>query len=61
MHPEQIRIYRAMPPAKKLDLVAGIYWAARDLKAAGLRAQHPDWSEEQVRKKVRELFLYAVT
>jgi len=31
------------------------------LKAAALRAQHPDWSAQEVEKKVREIFLYART
>jgi len=61
MHPEQVRIFKAMPPSRKLELAANFYFAARQLKAQGLRMQHPDWTDEQVRCKVRELFLYAAS
>ncbi len=57
--PQQVEIYRRMPPGRKLELAAEFNRAARELKAAALRSQHPDWSDEQVRRKVRELFLYA--
>ncbi len=59
MTPEQIQIYRAMPPRDKLALIAQFNDSARDLKARGLRMLHPDWSEADIRKKVKELFLYA--
>ena len=59
MHPEQITLYKAMSPAQKLKLAADFNQSARDLKAAALKQFHPEWSEEQVQKKVRDLFLYA--
>jgi hypothetical protein len=37
-----------------------LYWTARKLKAAGLRWQHPDWSEDQSKAQVR-IFLHART
>jgi len=55
----QIEIYRSMPPGRKLELAAEFNRAARELKAAALRSQYPQWSDEQVRRKVRECFLYA--
>jgi hypothetical protein len=61
LHPEQIRAYRRMTPAEKLGVAFQLYRAARELKAAGLRMQHPDWSEEAVQVKVREVFLRART
>ena len=61
MHPEQKRIYQSMTPEQKLEVALRLYYSARELKAAGLRAQHPDWTEEQIRDKVREIFLYART
>ena len=48
-----------MTGEKKIRLAEQLWWEARKLKAAGLRAQHPDWTEEQVEAKVREIFLYA--
>ncbi len=61
MTPEEIRILRAMTPEQKLRAVEKLYWTARALKAAWLRSQHPDWSEEEVERKVREIFLHART
>ena len=57
--PERQRILRAMTPAQKLKAAERLYYSARQLKAAALRAQHPDWSEETVQRAVREAFLYA--
>jgi len=59
--PQQVQIYRRMPPERKLELAAEFSRAARELKAAALRSQHPDWPDEQVRRKVREFFLYAAS
>jgi len=50
-----------MTSAMKLRLAESLYYSARTLKEAGLRAQHPDWSEVQIKQKVREIFLYART
>ena len=61
MHPEQKRIYQSMTPEQKLMLAAKLSQYARVLKAAGLREQHPDWSEKEIQERVRELFLYATT
>jgi len=58
---EQIKIYRAMSPGRKLELAAEFNRAARELKAAALRMRYPDWSEEQVRNRVRKIFLYAAS
>ena len=61
MTPEEIRILRAMTPEQKLRAAEDMYRAARDIKAAALRQQHPDWSEEEIRRKVREIFLHGRT
>lgn len=58
---EYIRILRAMTPEQKLRVTAALNDLARELKAAGLRAQHPDWGEAQVRAVVREMFFHART
>jgi len=57
--PEQIEILRAMPGERRLRLAEGLYWSARNIKMAGLRAQHPDWSEERLKSEVRRIFLHA--
>jgi ABC-type multidrug transport system ATPase subunit len=61
LHPEQKRIYQNMTVEQKLRIAADLYNSARELKAAGLRAQHPNWSEKKIQEKVREIFLYAGT
>jgi len=59
MHPAQKRSFQRMTPEKKLWLLRDLLRSARKLKAAGLRKQHPSWSEEEIQQKVREIFLYA--
>ena len=58
-HPEQREIFRQMEPAGKLDLAARLNQDSRALKAAGLRALHPDWPSERIDEEVRKAFLYA--
>lgn len=54
--PEQFAIYRRMTPERRLALAEQMYWSARKLKAAGLRRQHPKWSEQQLNDEVRRIF-----
>jgi hypothetical protein len=61
MNPEQKKIFESMTPEQKLRIAADIYYSARKLKAAALKQQHPEWNEEQIEQKVREIFLYAGT
>jgi hypothetical protein len=57
--PEQFEAFRRMPPGRRLALAEQLYWSARELKAAWLRAQHSDWSEEQVAREVTRIFSHA--
>ena len=59
--PEQIEAFRRMPPSRRLALAEQLYWSAREWKAAWLRTQHPDWSEDQVTREVTRVFLHART
>ncbi len=59
MHPVQVKIYREMSPAKKLEIAVDMYNSARELKTVAMRQQHPEWTEKEVLKKVRDIFLYA--
>lgn len=52
-------LLRALTPEQKLRTAARMYWAARELHAAGLRMRHPDWTEQQIQAQVREAFMYA--
>lgn len=57
--PEYIETLRRMSGEQKLKTAFQLYRGARRLKAARLRQEHPDWSEEQVQARVREIFMYA--
>ena len=50
---EQIEVLRAMSGQERLRVVERLYWSARKMKSAGVRAQHPDWPETQVEAEVR--------
>jgi len=58
---KQIEIYRKMSPQKKLEIAFGLYNVAKELKAAGLRMIHADWTEGQIKKEVTRIFLNART
>ena len=57
----QVEIYKKMSPQKKLEIAFGLYKVARELKAAGLRMAHTDWTEGQIKKEVTRIFLNART
>lgn len=57
--PEYVATLRRMTGEEKLAAASAIYWSARRLKAAALREQHPDWTEERIEQKVSEIFLHA--
>lgn len=59
--PEYLANLRRMTGEQKWRTAFGLYWSARKLKAAGVRDQHPDWTEEQVQQRVKDIFLHAVT
>ena len=54
----QADVIDRMSPAEKLRAAERLYWSARSLKAAALRAMHPDWSDEQIERAVRDAFLF---
>jgi hypothetical protein len=61
LHPEQIRIWKRMSPAEKLQLANSLYWSAWEAKGEWLRQIHPSWKVEQIEEKVRDIFLHAAT
>ena len=61
MHPLQEKIYQSMTPERKLQVALYLYHSARQLKMAVLRHAHPDWTEKELKEKVREFFLYGRT
>jgi hypothetical protein len=58
--PEYIATLRRMTGAQKLRTAFQLYWGARKIKAARMRQQHPDWSEEQVQQRVKEIFMHGL-
>ena len=59
--PKQIEIIRTMSGERRWRLAEQLYWSARRMKSAGLRAQHPDWSKERLEAETRQIFLNART
>lgn len=50
-----------MTPAQKLASAEALWYTAWELKVAGVRMQHPEWSDSQIMDRVRQLFLRATT
>jgi hypothetical protein len=46
------RVLRTKSAAERVEMIAAANRTARVLAAAGIRFQHPDWSEEQVHAEV---------
>jgi hypothetical protein len=57
----RIAAYQRMSPAQKYAEFVKMQALARDLKRAGVKSLHPDWSDKQVDEEVRKIFLYATT
>lgn len=57
--PEQIRRFAAMTPDERWAVMQSLYHTAWEVKRTGVRAEHPDWSDEQVLDEVRRQFLRA--
>jgi hypothetical protein len=59
--PEQLEVFRRMTPEKRWRAAHLLYWTMRRHKAAFLRGQHPDWSDDKVQHEVRRIFSNART
>jgi len=53
----QDELIRAMSPGRRLQVAQELYETAWQLKVAGLRREHPEWSEQSILAKVRRVFL----
>lgn len=56
---KQREIFRRMTPQQRLNTSFRLYWSARQLKEVALRTLHPELSDEEIKIRARECFLYA--
>ncbi len=59
LHPAQITAYRKMTPARRLELGMAFIEQVREVRAAMLRFEHPDWTPAEVARALREFVLHA--
>lgn len=52
----ETELLRRMTPSAKLAVMHTLWQQAWDLKAAGLRRQHPTWTPDEINARVREIF-----
>jgi hypothetical protein len=55
----EIEILRRMTPQQRVRTGISLYHFARRLKLAGLRMQHPESSDAELKQMLNEAFLYA--
>jgi hypothetical protein len=53
--------FRDRTPAEKLRLAERLYWSARAVKRAMLKKRHPQATDEELDRRVRDAFLHART
>ncbi len=61
LHPAQIAALRKMTPARRLEIGLALIEQMRELRAAMLRWEHPEWTQEQLAHAFREFVLHART
>ena len=54
IHPAHLAALRRATPAEKLAAVASLYQAGIQLRVAGLRMTHPDWTDERRELEARQ-------
>ena len=59
LHPEQVKALRRMTPARRLELGLAYIEQMRELRAAMLRLEHPNWSSEAIAQALREFIANA--
>lgn len=57
----QLAIYKRMSYAEKYRQLLEFRALAWNLKESAIKADHSSWTDEQIEKKVCEIFLYART
>lgn len=52
----QREIIRKMTPAQKFAIARELYDTAWEIKKSALRAQYPEWTDEQILARVKRIF-----
>jgi len=55
----QYEILKKMSPQQKLEASMNLYYSAKEIKAAWLGQLHSGWSDEKIKRTVREAFANA--
>lgn len=61
MHPVQIAGFRKMSVAQKFDAITSMREMGIQLRIAGLRMRHPEWSGEKLETEARRAAMHAST
>ncbi len=59
LHPAQLAALRKMTPERRLELGMSFTEEMRELRAMMLRTEHPDWTQEQLARALRDYVLHA--
>lgn len=59
LHPVQIEALQRMTPAQRLEIGMTFIEQMRELRRSVLRQEHPDWSEREIARSLREFVLHA--
>jgi len=54
----QIRLLRSMSVERHLEIALEISLLSRELMKAGVRNQHPDWSDREIEREVHRLAFF---
>lgn len=52
LHPIQLARFRAMSPMEKWEISKAMLKTATDIRRAVLRKEHPDWTTDQVERRI---------
>ena len=61
LHPAQIAALRRMTPSERLEIGMSFIESMRELRDSVLRQEHPDWTEAQIARALREFVLHVST
>ena len=59
LHPEQVKALRKLTPGERLAISLRFIEQMRELRAAMLRKEHPEWTAEQISLSLRDFVLNA--